>query len=55
VAGHEYGVKIDVTEISSRVKQVTIAVAAVGEVGSVTYSTRLYKPRPLPDPLPVTP
>jgi len=53
VAGHEYPVKIDVSDFSSRVKQVTITVAGVGDVGTVVYRTRLYKPRPLPDPVPV--
>lgn len=52
VSGHEYPVTIDVTDFSSRVKQVTIAVAGVGDVDAVVYRTRLYKPRPLPDPLP---
>ena len=55
VAGHDYPVKIDVSRVSSRVKQVTIGVAAVGDVGTRTYTTRLYKPRPLPDPVPVSP
>ena len=55
VSGHDYAVKIDVTAISSRVKQVTIGVAGVGDVGTRTYTTRLYKPRPLPDPVPVSP
>jgi prepilin-type N-terminal cleavage/methylation domain-containing protein len=55
VAGHDYPVKIDVSDFSSRVKQVTIAVAGVGDVDAVVYRTRLYKPRPLPDPVPVTP
>jgi Tfp pilus assembly protein PilV len=52
VSGHDYLVKVDVSEISSRVKQVTIAVAAVGDVDSRTFTTRLYKARPLPDPAP---
>ena len=52
VAGHDYLVKVDVSEVSSRVKQVTIGVAGVGDVGSRTFSTRVYKPRPLPDPEP---
>jgi prepilin-type N-terminal cleavage/methylation domain-containing protein len=55
IAGHEYAVKVAVSQISSRVKQVSIAVAGVGDVGSVAYSARLYKPRPLPDPPPATP
>jgi len=55
VGGHDYPVKIDVSSFSTRVKQVTIAVAGVGDVGAVVYRTRLYKPRPLPDPVPVTP
>jgi len=55
VAGHDYPVKIDVSNSSTRVKQVTIAVAGVGDVGAVVYRTRLYKSKPLPDPVPVTP
>jgi len=55
VAGHDYPVTVSVSNFSSRVKQVTIAVAGVGDVDSVVYSTRLYKTRPLPDPVPVTP
>ena len=55
VAGHDYPVKVDVSNFSSRVKLVTIAVAGVGDVDAVVYRTRLYKPRPLPDPPPVTP
>jgi uncharacterized protein (TIGR02598 family) len=55
VAGREYPVKIDVSTFSSRVKQVTITVAGVGGLDAVVYRTRLYKPKPLPDPLPVTP
>jgi Tfp pilus assembly protein PilV len=55
MAGHDYPVKVDVADFSSRVKLVTIAVAGVGDVDAVVYRTRLYKPRPLPDPLPVTP
>lgn len=55
VAGHDYLVKVDVSRVSSRVKQVTIAVAGVGNVGSRTFTTRVYKPRPLPDPPPPGP
>jgi Tfp pilus assembly protein PilV len=55
VAGHDYPVKVGVSRVSSRVKQVTIAVAGVGDVDAVVYRTLLYKPRPLPDPVPVTP
>jgi prepilin-type N-terminal cleavage/methylation domain-containing protein len=53
VAGNDYPVKIAVSDFSARVKQVTIVVAGVGDVDTVVYRTRLYKPRPLPDPLPV--
>jgi Tfp pilus assembly protein PilV len=52
LSGHDYTVTIGVTDISSRVKQVTVVVGGVGDMGSRTYTTRLYKPRPLPDPLP---
>lgn len=52
VAGHDFPVKVEVSQVSSRVKQVTIAVAGVGDVGSRTFTTRVYKPRPLPDPEP---
>jgi len=55
VAGRDYPVKIGVSDVSSRVKQVMIVVAGVGDIDSVTYTTRLYKPRPLPDPVPVSP
>lgn len=52
LAGHDYPVKIGVADITSRVKQVTVAVSGVGSVDSLTFTTRLYKPRPLPDPQP---
>jgi Tfp pilus assembly protein PilV len=52
VSGHEYAVKVDVSRISTRVKEVTIAVAGVGDIDSRTFTTRMYKPRPLPDPPP---
>jgi len=55
ISGHDYPVTIDVSSLSSRVKQVTIAVAGAGDLGAVVYRTRLYKPKPLPDPVPVTP
>ena len=50
VSGHDYAVKVEVSRISTRVKEVTIAVAGVGDVDSRTFTTRMYKPRPLPDP-----
>jgi len=56
VSGHEYAVTIGVSDISPRVKQVTIAVAAAGDgVRTRTYTTHLYKPKPLPDPVPASP
>jgi len=55
VAGHDYEVKVDVSDISSRVRQVTLGVAGVGDIGGRTFTTRLYKPRPLPDPEPAGP
>ena len=52
LAGHPYAVKLDVTRVSPRIKQVTVAVAGIGGLDSRTFTTRLNKPRPLPDPLP---
>ena len=50
VAGHDYEVEIAVSDLTGRVKEVAISVAGVGDVGSRTFTTRMYKPRPLPDP-----
>ncbi|MDP2471091.1 MAG: prepilin-type N-terminal cleavage/methylation domain-containing protein [Candidatus Palauibacterales bacterium] len=55
IAGHEYTVAITVSDISSRVKQVAVVVAGVGDVGARSYTARLYKPKPLPDPVPASP
>lgn len=52
VGGHAFPAKIDVSDISSRVKQVTIIVSGVGTLDTAAYRTRLYQPRPLPDPVP---
>ena len=52
VSGHDYVVKVSISDVTSRVRQVTVAVDAVGDVGSRTFTSRLSKPRPLPDPLP---
>jgi prepilin-type N-terminal cleavage/methylation domain-containing protein len=52
LSGHDYTVTIGVTDISSRVKQVTVVVRGVGDMDSRIFTTRLYKPRPLPDPVP---
>jgi len=52
VAGHDFPVTINVSSVSSRVKQITIVVAAAGGVDTAMYRTRLYKPLPLPDPPP---
>lgn len=50
LSGHPYAVKIGVTRVSPRVKQVVVGVAGVGSLDSRVFTTRLYKPRPLPDP-----
>jgi Tfp pilus assembly protein PilV len=52
VSGHDYPVKIAVTDFSSRVKQVTVVVSGIGDVDTLIYRSRLYKPRPLPAPIP---
>ena len=52
VAGHDFPVTINVSSVSSRVKDVTIVVAAVGAVDTAIYRSRMYKPLPLPDPPP---
>jgi Tfp pilus assembly protein PilV len=52
VAGHDFPVKVDVSSISSRVKQITIVVAAAGVVDTAVFRTRIYKPLPLPNPPP---
>lgn len=52
VGEHTYRVKLSVTDVSGRVKQVDAAIAGVGPLDSRTFSTRLYAPRPaetLPD------
>jgi hypothetical protein len=54
VGGHDYLVTLTAADITSRVRQVTAVVAAVGDVNSRTFTTRLYQPRALPDPLPAT-
>jgi type II secretory pathway pseudopilin PulG len=46
VGEHTYRVKLTVTDISSRVKQVDAAIAGVGPLDSRTFSTRLYAQRP---------
>lgn len=45
VGEHTYRVKLTVTDVSSRVKQVDAAIAGVGPLDSRTFSTRLYAPR----------
>jgi len=55
VAGHEFPVNIGVTDVTKRVKQVTVVVAGIGDADTVIYRTRLYKSIPLPDPVPVGP
>jgi len=55
VAGHEFPVKIGVTDVTKRVKQVTLVVSGVGDADTVIYRTRLYKSIPLPDPVPAGP
>ena len=52
VAGHDFPVAINVTDVSARVKHITIVVDGVGTSDTAMYSTRLYKPLPLPDPPP---
>lgn len=52
VSGQDYEVSVAVSQPSSRVKEITIGVAGVGDVGARTFTTRMYKPRPLPDPPP---
>ena len=54
VGGHDFLVTLTATDITSRVRQVTAVVAAVGDVNARTFTTRLYQPRALPDPLPAT-
>lgn len=50
VGGHSYGVAITVTDVSVRVKQVSVEVEGVGPLDARTYTTRLYAPRQLPGP-----
>ena len=52
VSGYDFPVKVDVSSISSRVKQITIVVAAAGAVDTALFRTRIYKPLPLPNPPP---
>lgn len=52
LGGHAHVVTLTVADVSWRVKQVTAQVAAVGEVGARTFTTRLYRPNPLPKALP---
>lgn len=51
VDGHDYVVALTVTTVSPRVKEVRADVAGVGHLGTRSYTTRLYRPRPLPDPV----
>lgn len=48
VSGHEYEVTYTVTDVTPRVREVVARVAAVGEVGAREFTTRVYRPRPLP-------
>lgn len=52
LGGHDHVVTVTVADVSWRVKQVTAQVVAVGEVGARTFTTRLYRPTPLPKALP---
>ena len=51
VGGHTYRVKLTVTDVSARVKQVDAAIAGVGPLDVKTFTTRLYAPRPLLGPV----
>lgn len=55
VAGQELPVKIEVTDVTKRVKQVTLVVSGVGDADTAIFRTRLYKSIPLPDPVPAGP
>lgn len=55
VGGHDFIVTLTTTDVSSRIREVTAVVAAVGEVGSRTFTTRLYRPIGLPDAVPLVP
>jgi type II secretory pathway pseudopilin PulG len=48
IAGHPYAITYTVTDLTPRVRQVVAEVAAVGDVGARVFTTRLYRPRPLP-------
>jgi len=50
IDGHDYVIKLSVTQASSRVKQVQAIVAPAGSVSSDTVTTLLYAPVDLPAP-----
>ncbi len=52
VGDKDFAVKVAVSRVSSRVKNVQIVVPGVGTADTVVYRTRLYKPLPLPSPPP---
>lgn len=52
VGGHAFPVNVTITNVTSRVREVTIIVAAAGVVDTAMYRSRMYKPLPLPDPPP---
>lgn len=51
IYGHPFPVKVEVSRVTPRVKAVTVGVAGVGELDGRVFRTRLYKPRPLPEPI----
>lgn len=51
VGGHVFEVKIAVTRLTARVKEVEAEVSGVGRVRARTFTTRLYAARQLPVPL----
>jgi len=54
VGGHDFEVTLTTTSVSSRVREVTAVVQAVGDVDSRTFTTRVYQPLALPSAVPAT-
>ncbi len=51
VGGRDVPVQVVVTDLTSRVRQVRVVVSATGALSPDTFTTRLYRPRPLPAPI----
>jgi len=48
VGGHMYYVAVTVADLTPRIRRVQARVPAVGNINARTFTTHLYRPRPLP-------